>query len=244
MKALVTRPELDAAPVAAALRARGIEPVPAPMLRIEPELEGVARLAGMLAGVQAVLFTSANGVRAFVRASARFELPVFCVGEATAAAARIAGFRTVASADGDVADLAALVGARLAPGNGALLHASSLDTAGDLAGDLARQGFTVRPIALYRAIAAETLPPDADAALRRGEIALALFFSPRTARSFVRLARAAGLAEQCSKMTALALSRNVAAALSELPWRATVTAAAPSLSAMLTALDEMGIPSA
>ncbi|HEX4113222.1 MAG TPA: uroporphyrinogen-III synthase [Stellaceae bacterium] len=240
----MTRPEPDAAPIATALRARGIEPVSAPLLRIEPEPAGAARLSGALIGVQAVLFTSANGARAFARASNRFELPAFCVGEATAAAARIAGFRTVASADGDGADLAALAGSRLAPGNGALLHAAGADSAGDLAAELAAKGFSVRRVVLYRAIAADALPPGAEAAWRRGEFALALFFSPRTAASFVSVARAAGLAKPCERMTALALSRNVAAALSELPWRAIVTASAPNLAAMLTALDEIGSPSA
>jgi uroporphyrinogen-III synthase len=246
MKALVTRPDQDAAPVAAALRARGIEPVLAPMLRIEPEPHGAARLVGALAGAQAVLFTSANGVRAFAQAATRFELPVFCVGEATAAAARMAGFRTVFSAGGDIADLAALVGARLAPGNGALVHAAGADIAGDLAAALGAKNFALRRIVLYRAIAVDVLPAAAADALRQGEIALALFFSPRTAASFVRLARAAGLAERCDNMTALALSRNVAAALSDLSWRATVAATAPNLPAMLTALDEIlpGLPAA
>jgi uroporphyrinogen-III synthase len=246
MKALVTRPEPDAAPVVAALRVRGIEPVLAPMLRIEPEADGAARLSGALAGAQAVLFTSANGARAFAHAAARFELPAFCVGDASAAAARIAGFRTVFSADGDVTDLAALVASRLAPSYGPLLHAVGADTVGDLAADLGTKGFALRRVMLYRAITVDAFPPDAAAALRRGEIALALFFSPRTAASFVRLARAAGLAERCDNMTALALSRNVAAALSDLSWRATVAATAPNLPAMLTALDEIlpGLPAA
>ncbi len=239
MKALVTRPAEDAATVAAALTARGIEPMLAPMLRIEPEPSGAARLGGALAGVQAVLFTSANGIRAFAHASKRFELPAYCVGEASAAAARIAGFRTVANAGGDVGDLAALVAARLAPGNGALLHAAGRDTAGDLVSALAAKGFTLRRVELYRAVAADAFAPDIEAALRRGEVAMALFFSPRTAETFVRLATAAGLAERSSNMTAVCLSRNVAAALSGLPWRAVATAHAPNLTALLAALDEI-----
>jgi uroporphyrinogen-III synthase len=237
MKALVTRPPEDATPVAAALRARGIAAMTAPMLQIEPEPGAAVRLAGALAGVQAVLFTSANGVRAFAEASGRFELPAYCVGAASAAAARLAGFRTVASADGAVADLAALAAARLAPGNGPLLHAAGAVTAGDLAAELAAKGFGVRRIVLYRAVPTVHFAPETAAALRRGEIDLALFFSPRSAETFVRLVAGGGMAEPCRGMIAVCLGRNVAAALNGLAWRATAIAAAPNLAALMAALD-------
>ena len=61
--------------------------------------------------MQALLLTSANGVRAFAerQAGALPDLPVFCVGDATARAARAAGFGNVESAGGDVDDGALLV---------------------------------------------------------------------------------------------------------------------------------------
>jgi len=238
MKALVTRPRDAAAAVAAALTARGIEPLLAPLLRIEMEPGGAARLGGALAGVQALLFTSANGVRAFAKASRRFELPAYCVGEASAAAARIAGFRTVASADGDVGDLAALAAARLAPGNGALLHVAAASVAGDLAGALEAKGFATRRVVLYRAAETGSLAGEVADALCRDEVALALFFSPRTAELFVRLARAAGLTEHCGLMTAICLSANVAASLTGVTWRQVAIARRPTLDALLAALDE------
>ena len=109
MKALVTRPLEDAAPLVRALADRGIETIVAPLLAIAALLDAARRLGDALIGAQALLFTSANGARIFAAASPRRELPVFAVGDASAAAARIAGFRTVTSAGGDVTDLAALV---------------------------------------------------------------------------------------------------------------------------------------
>jgi uroporphyrinogen-III synthase len=237
MRALVARSPDDAAPVMEALRTRRIEAVPAPILQIEPEPGAAARLAAALAGVQAVLFTSANGVRAFAEASGRRELPAYCVGDASAAAARLAGFRAVASADGAIADLAALVAARLAPGNGPLLHAAGAMTAGDLAAELDARGFAVRRIVLYRAIPATQFAPETAAAMGRGEIDLALFFSPRGAETFVRLVRGGGMADLCRGMIAVCLSGNVAAPLRTLDWRGTAIAAAPNLAAMMAALD-------
>ncbi len=190
MKVLITRPREDALPLARALAARGMEAVLAPMLTITPVAQAARRLADQLAGVQALLFTSANGVRAFAAASPRRELAVFAVGDATAAAARLADFRSVSNAGGDVQDLTELVSARVSPQHGALLHAAGTEVAGDLAGQLGQRGFTVHRARLYDAIPASSLEPETAAALRRGDVGAALFFSPRTALSFVRLAAA------------------------------------------------------
>ena len=239
MKALVTRPLEDAAPLVRALADRGIETIVAPLLAIAALPDAARRLGDALIGAQALLFTSANGARIFAAASPRRELPVFAVGDASAAAARIAGFRTVTSAGGDVTDLAALVRAKLAPQNGAVVHAAGSTVAGDLGGALEAAGFTYRRAVIYDAVTAETLPADATAAMRAGGLDLALFFSPRTAATFVRLVRAADLAHASSAITALALSEAVAAALASLTWQSVRVAAQPTQGALLAALDAL-----
>src|SRR5262249_53509748 len=180
-----------------------------------------------LAGVQARLFPSANGVRSFAGlAGGRDlpgwrELPAFAVGNATAAAARSAGFRRVESAAGDVAALAKLAVERLDPKAGALFHAAGSAVAGDLAGLLEQAGFTLRREMLYEARPAEQLSPATVTDLANGRFDLVLFFSPRTAATFVALARSAGegVVAGCGKAAALCLSPAVATAARELPWR-------------------------
>jgi hypothetical protein len=46
------------------------------------------------------------------------------------------------------------------------------------------------------------------------------------------------MAEASHRVTALALSPNVAAALDGLPWRAVTSAAVPKLASLMAALDE------
>src|SRR5260370_17258398 len=121
MKAIVTRPRDEAAALGGALADRGVAALLAPMLTILPVPQATRHLAERLAGAQAVLFTSANGVRAFAAASPRRELPVLAVGDASAAAARLAGFRSGASAGGGLQDLVALVAPHLSPPGGALV---------------------------------------------------------------------------------------------------------------------------
>ncbi|HEX3500031.1 MAG TPA: uroporphyrinogen-III synthase, partial [Stellaceae bacterium] len=139
MQALITRPIEDAGTLAAALAARGVTAVSEPLLAIRQRAG--ARVA--LAGLQAVLLTSANGARALGRVTTRRDLAILAVGDATAQTARALGFSEIASAGGDVEDLARLAVARLDPGAGALLHVAGSVVAGDLAGRLAAAGFRV-----------------------------------------------------------------------------------------------------
>ena len=74
-----------------------------------------------LDGVQAILATSANGVRALARRTSDRSLLVFCVGPQTAEAAKALGFAHVKNADGDAKALAAAVTQWASPDAGVLL---------------------------------------------------------------------------------------------------------------------------
>ncbi len=186
-----------------------------------------------LAEVQAIAVTSRNGVTALAKATTRRDMPVLTVGEATAAAARSAGFKNVAAADGDVASLAALIRETHLPIDGAILHASGSDVAGDLVGDLERGGFTARRVVLYEATAAAGLPPDASAALRDGTIDGVLLYSPRSAAAFAVLLSEAGLERAVESVTAYCLSAAVATAAATLNWRALEIAAEPTSDSLI-----------
>src|SRR5579862_5078123 len=146
-RALVTRPRAEAAELAEALAERGIAAIVEPLLDIRYR----DMPAPDLAGTQAVLCTSANGVRALARLSRERGLPLFAVGAATASRARAEGFLRVESADGAVDDLVRLVCGRLNPAAGHLLHVAGSVVAGDLAGELCARGFAVERALLYEA---------------------------------------------------------------------------------------------
>jgi uroporphyrinogen-III synthase len=189
------------------------------------------------------LFTSVNGVRALGRRNrgdlADFhDLPALTVGDATARAARGAGFRHVESAAGDVVALAALVTARLSPGNGPLLHIAGSQVAGDLAGSLATAGFKVQRAAIYAAQKATALSAVTREALSRGMIDAVTFFSPRTAAAFVSLGREADALPALAGIAALCLSQAVAQAAGVVPWRAIVVAPRPDQDSLLGCLDD------
>lgn len=232
----MTRTAEDAAASAAAVRALGHQVMVEPLMTIE-------RLDGPpldLAGVQALLVTSANGVRAFAARQPERTLPLLAVGDATARAAREAGFEQVESAAGDVQALAELVRSHLNPAAGALLHIAASKRAGDLAGALDAAGFACRRAVLYRARAAEMLSAELAAMIREGRLDGALVFSPRTATSLVRLLRQEKLADAAASMDLYCLSEAVAEAAAGLPWRRIIVAALPTLASLLEAIAPAG----
>jgi len=238
MRVLLTRPRPDSEALAARLAAYGVDTLIEPLLTIVP----AGKEEPNLAGVQALVVTSANGARALGRVRTRPDgpaFPVYAVGAASAAAARAQGFAAVYSASGDVAALAALIRARCAPHAGALLHIAGTRIAGDLGALLARDGFAVRRAVLYDAVPIPSLSDEARRAIAAGGIDAVLLYSPRTARIFVACILAAGLEAACEGMAALCLSPAVAEALGALRFAAVRVAARPDGDALLALLEQI-----
>ena len=231
---LLTRPRADSEALASILSARGFDCIVEPLLSVDD----TAGPTPDLHGVQAFVVTSANGARALARSvTGAFDLPLFAVGQASAQAAREVGFNRVFDADGDVKSLVRLIRDRLDAQGGALLHGAGAVVAGDLAGDLAAYGFEVRRTVLYRAEPAAALSPALCLDLAAGSIEAVLLYSPRTARTFVRLVRESGLQLSTTRLAALCLSDAVAAEVRELRLARVLVAESPTQSALLELLE-------
>jgi len=216
------------------VEARGHSVLIEPLLTIEPIPDVVPELAG----VQAILVTSANAVAALNADALR--LPVLAVGEATARAARLAGAERTQVAEGDAAALARLVTSFCRPDHGALLHLSGTEVRAGLAERLTEAGFVVRRQAVYRAVAASRLSAAAGEALHRGAIAAVLLYSPRTAGIFCDLVTKHGLGRSLEDAAAICLSVSVARACQAMGWRAVKVAERPDQDALLDQLDAIG----
>jgi uroporphyrinogen-III synthase len=231
VRVLVTRPIDDAEETAAALRLRGHEALVAPLLSVHfhdgPEIS--------LDGVQAVLATSANGVRALARRTTRRDVPIFAVGPQTEDAARALGFAAVKNADGNAVSLAQAAGNWAEPGKGVLFHARGEAGESKLAALLTAQGFKIESAVLYDVAAVEHLPPAALDALKKNALDAALFFSPRSARVLRDGMALAGLS--ASQLLALCISEATAGALWPLNFREIRVAVAPNQESLLACLD-------
>lgn len=233
MKVIVTRPSPDAERFAQQLSHIGADPILSPVMAILPR-----DVALDLEKIGALAFTSTNGVRAFASLSALRRHEVYAVGDATAEAARAAGFASVVAAQGDVESLAALI-AKSKP-TGPLLHLAGSERAGDLVRLLARRGVEARRAVIYDAAEIEDLAPQAKAVLAESnENPAVVLFSPRSAHLFLAQASRAGLADRLKNAFALCLSLDVAAAAGAAKWAEIRVAETRDADAMVRLVGEV-----
>jgi len=236
VRLLVTRPQEDAEALKERLAALGHEGLAAPLLDIRFKSDVPLRRDG----VQAILATSANGVRAFAgRADLAvwLDVPLLAVGPTTAALAKETGFEEVYEGDGDAVALAALARKLCQPGKGRLIHVSGAVIAGDLKAWLKKDGFETGRAVLYEAAAADRLPAAARAALQEGALDGVLLYSRRTAGIFKRLCEAEGLLPALQRLSIFCLAPGIAQELAGVQVAEIEVAAQPNEEALLKLLD-------
>jgi len=229
---LVSRPEPGAAATAARLAAMGFKPVVLPLTEIVPTPMTPA------GPCDAAVVTSANALRHApdARLTALRDKRLYAVGEATAEAARQAGFHDIAVAAGTAADLAGLIGGELASG-ARLLHLAGRDRTAGFAEDLARRGFAVEIAETYRAEERRYDAADVRARLRDAPVWGAPVFSERGGQLLDALAKRDGLGHLFEETRFFCISAKVASTLSG---RNTFVAAEPGEEAVLALLSSQG----
>jgi uroporphyrinogen-III synthase len=240
MAVLVTRPHPDDETSAAALRARGFEVLCAPMLRFEP----VAFYDDENAPYGAVIVTSANalrGIEPHLNGSRLLKLPLFAVGERTAAAARGAGFENVIVANSDANGLRDLVLAsvktKALKKAATLLYLAGADLARDLAGELGERGFSIVTHTTYRMSPVPGLPQEVSDAFAANAVEAVLHYSRRSARAFLEAARAAGVEISALAIPHCCISAAVATVVRDAGATQVMVAASPDENALFGALD-------
>lgn len=219
-KVLILRPLPGSERTATRARALGLEPIIAPLFRIEP-IEGQAPLADRF---DAVIVTSANGARhSHERLRAFHGLPCFAVGEASAAAAREAGFTDVRIGPSDGSALARLA---VAGGVRRALHPCGRDRVA-----IRAAGLEIVPFPVYASEKLAALPSPAAAALD-GD-AVVLVHSSRAAAHFADLV---GSRRTAVRLAAISAS---AAAAAGVGWGAVAVASEPRDPALLAVAAQL-----
>lgn len=216
---LLTRPLADAERFAALLADMGITAAveKSPIVEIVP-----TDVAIDLSDVTGVIFSSRNAVAAV----AGHDMPAWCVGDATAAAAQAKGWRAVA-ADGDAESLYARVLAD-AP-QGPLLHIRGEVARGDLAERLTKVGIRTNDAVVYRQKPLLLSDRAKQALMWENPVAVPLF-SPRAAEQF------AAQGPYHAPLHVVAMSEAVAEALGSLPVETVVLAEKKEAEAMAKAV--------
>jgi uroporphyrinogen-III synthase len=238
MRLLVTRPEPDALKLGAVLEEVGHEATIEPLLSLSFEDAEPIEFDG----AQALIATSRNALRALkaspVLAEAR-QLPMFAVGNATAADARALGFATVVTGAGTAAELVAHIVSALDPAAGLLVHLAGDTVTANLARELEAHGFRLVQPVVYRMLPATTFSEDTVEQLAMGEIEGVILMSPRTAAVYVALIRKHHLAAVVRGLPHFCLSAAVARRLQPLGAVPTHVPEAPRLEEVLALIEEV-----
>ncbi len=238
MHLLITRPRKEAEALGAELSLRGVASTVSPLLEIEllpPE-------PGAFEGVQGLVATSRNGLRALAQSPALAQamtLPLYAVGPGTAELARSLGFTTIITGPGTARELAPVIVEHVRPEAGRLVQLGGDKLAFDLGGALAASGVLIDVLTVYRSRPAGGLSLDAIERLKSGAIETVLLTSPLAARTFVKLAIEAGIGQSCQRLVYVCLSKQIAAEIAPLQASAVHVASAPNTDACLDLIDTL-----
>ena len=186
---------------------------------------------------QAIVFTSANGVRAYVHNKGTTNLPVYAVGEATATEAKKAGFKSIHISQGDVVFLSETIKEHAKPKDGALYHGAGSVVAKDLSALLSAYKYSVKRQALYNAVPAVNISSTVCNYLKQDLISGVILMSPRTADTFLRTVRTQKLDSYLENVIVFSLSDAVANKLKSLNCKV-VVANDPTQSDIISLIEE------
>ena len=207
---VVLRPDPGASATVERAQAIGLDAFAMPLFKVEP-LDWEAPDGSF----DALLLTSANAVRHGGGGIRRLRrLPVYAVGEATAAAAREAGLRIAASGEGGVVGLLGSI-----PAEFRLLH---------LCGEHRIEAQSAQAITAVPVYRSSALPAPAD--LRRIEGQVAAVHSPRAGQRLAELAGRAAIDRATVRIAAISAA---AAAAAGPGWERCEAADAPVEAALL-----------
>ncbi len=187
---IVTRAEPGASDTIRRLERLGHPTLRVPALKLHEKTGAALPPSSAISGL---VFTSANGVRAYAAQRDDRHIAAWCVGPATADAARQAGFTTVLESSGNAVDLARFIASRSAPMGAPLLHVANAAAAGNLKRELEALGFTVQFAPLYEMQPAKQLPTAVLDLIAHDKSAIILIHSAKGAEAFASMIASHGL---------------------------------------------------
>lgn len=243
-RVLVTRAAHQAGKLSSRLRELGAEPVEVPVLEIRPpaSFEPLDEALRQLNQYDWLILTSANTVRALVERAAALGLAlaaaapkqVAAVGEATAEAAREAGFEVAFVPESYVAE--SLVEGLMRQAAGQKILLARAEIARDVIPDALRAaGATVDVVDAYRNVMPEAAPALLRRALEQG-IDAATFTSSSSVTHLSEAARAAGIAFPFEGVSAISIGPITSQTLRELGWEPAIEASPSDIPGLIAAV--------
>lgn len=230
---LITRPEADALETSRILKQKGYESFSESFLNIVYRNVGIPDLEKF----GAVIFTSRYGVYSFCQNTNKRDIPVFTVGDKTAAEAAKNNFQIIKSASGDLEDLVQLL--TQAQADKPYLYCRGEHVSKSLIDQLPNT--PISEIILYHTEKQQQISNKCAQLLIDSAFSHVLFYSKRTVESFVEAIQEhpqkTTLLEGLKTAKALCLGTSMVEYLSVLPWQSIDVADQPNQEALLALLE-------
>ncbi|MEB3702973.1 Uroporphyrinogen-III synthase [Candidatus Bealeia paramacronuclearis] len=215
---LLTRPQEDSERLVPFLEMKGYTPI------IEPLLHPVYLKDFILTPpeLQAIIVTSKHALKS-LEASQKLALfektPLICVGEKTAELAKNLGIETVLGKCENGDQLLSWIQKNVIPELGSLLYLHGDVVRQDLKSAISPQGYRVQAQKIYEMKESQALSPKVLDLFHRKVFQGIAFFSPRTAKIFVKISNKFNLYEKFSTVHAFCLSQSIANEIKSMPWQ-------------------------
>ena len=166
-----------------------------------------------------IIFTSSNAIEHLEIKNINKRIDCFCVGNATEAMAKNAGFQNIYSASGNVNNLKEIILQNFESSKGQLLYVSGEVISNDLDKQLILEGYNVERIINYKAIQVEKFNSELIEQLKQKMPDIVYVYSQNSAVSFLNLIMNYSLQNLWMNTNLMCIGEKTSAVLNEIKWK-------------------------
>ena len=166
-----------------------------------------------------IIFTSSNAIEHLEIKNINKRIDCFCVGNATEAMAKNAGFQNIYSASGNVNNLKEIILQNFESSKGQLLYVSGEVISNDLDKQLILEGYNVERIINYKAIQVEKFNSELIEQLKQKMPDIVYVYSQNSAVSFLNLIKNYSLQNLWLNTNLMCIGEKTSAILNEIKWK-------------------------
>ena len=215
MHIIITRPKEDAMSLIEKLKQLGHVATHLPLIKIKK----IETKKINLENYKAIIFTSSNAVKFMSIKKFNLKIKCFCVGSATEATAKQAGFINTYSSGGTVDSLIELVIRTQDKKSGKLLYLSSEFISKDLDKELVNEGFSVDRVSNYTSLPIEQIDETVLNIFKTNPPDVFFIYSVRSANNLFNLINKYSLLNLVTQSNLMCISEKVLLELNQIKWK-------------------------
>ena len=166
-----------------------------------------------------IIFTSTNAIKFLDTQKIDKKIKCFCVGNATEKVAKIKGFQNIYVAGGNVENLKEIIFQNFEVSDGNLIYVTGHIISSDLDKKLISEGYNLKRIINYKAIAQEKFNNDEIEKLKVQIPDIVYVYSQNSALSFLNMIKNCNLQNSWMNTNLMCISEKTSTVLNEIKWK-------------------------